>query len=94
MVAQPSGQNKPTFSVLLDEHILLVATVIYVLVSIPVYVWFEGPVGTAGTVDPTVVIGALILGSIIFIPAIMAGLRNQRLKWGFGKNEESPAGQQ
>lgn len=49
---------------------LVVAVALYVIVCIPAYFWLEGPVGAAGTVHGSVVIAALILGSIMFVPVI------------------------
>jgi hypothetical protein len=85
-----SESRRTTIGRLLDGHILGVATVIYIIIAIPAYFLLEGRVGTAGTVDSSVVIAGLALGSIMFVPAIMAILRNQRVAWGFAKETETP----
>ena len=54
------------------------ATAVYAVVCVPAYFLLEGPVGTAGTVDGSVVVGGLVLGSILIVPMIKAVLRN----WG------------
>lgn len=60
------------------KHPLVVATAVYAVLCVPSYFLLEGPVGTAGTVDGSVVIGGLVLGSILVVPMIKAVLRN----WG------------
>ena len=58
------------------NHPVLVATAVYAALCVPAYFLLEGPVGNAGTVDGSVVIGGLILGSILIVPLIKAVLRN------------------
>lgn len=68
-----SGNMKSGFAA---RHSLLVATAVYVVLCIPAYFLLEGPVGNAGTVDGSVVIGGLVLGTILIVPIIRAMLRN------------------
>ena len=49
---------------------LTIAIVVYVAICVPAYFWLQGPVGNAGTVDASVVIAALALGSIMLVPVI------------------------
>lgn len=56
---------------------LVVATVVYAIVCVPAYLWLEGPVGGAGTVDGSVAAIGLALGSIMFVPIIKAGIENR-----------------
>ena len=58
------------------NHPVLVATAVYAALCVPAYFLLEGPVGNAGTVDGSVVIGGLILGAILVVPIIKAVLRN------------------
>lgn len=58
------------------NHPALVATAVYAALCVPAYFLLEGPVGSAGTVDGSVVIGGLVLGSILIVPIIKAVLRN------------------
>ncbi len=60
------------------KHPVLVATAVYAALCVPAYFLLEGPVGTAGTVDGSVVVGGLLLGSILIVPMIRAVLRD----WG------------
>ena len=57
------------------EHQLGLAIAIYVVVSVPVYFWLEGPVGIAGTVDGSVVAVGLALGAIMVVPIFRSLLR-------------------
>ncbi|WP_227356459.1 hypothetical protein [Haladaptatus salinisoli] len=59
------------------NHPMGAAIIAYAFLSIPVYFWLEGPVGTAGTVDGSIVIAGLVLGSIMFVPIIKAVLTNR-----------------
>ncbi|WP_458189021.1 hypothetical protein [Haladaptatus sp. NG-WS-4] len=59
------------------NHPLGAAIVVYALLSIPFYFWLEGPVGTAGTIDGSIVVAGLVLGSIMFVPIIKAVLTNR-----------------
>lgn len=59
------------------DHPLVAATIVYVLLSIPVYFWLEGPVGTAGTIDGSIAIAGVVLGSIMFVPIIKAVITNR-----------------
>lgn len=61
---------------LLDREYPL-AVVIYVVLCIPAYFWLEGPVGTAGTVVGSVVIAAMITGSLLLVPLLAWFLRNR-----------------
>ena len=61
------------------RHPVLVATAVYALLCIPAYFLLEGPVGNAGTVDGSVVIGGLVLGAIMIVPLIRAALENYGL---------------
>jgi hypothetical protein len=61
----------------ITEHPLAAAVVVYALASVPLYFWLEGPVGTAGTVDGSVVVAGLVLGAIMLVPIIKAGLTNR-----------------
>ncbi|NEU58664.1 hypothetical protein [Halorussus sp. MSC15.2] len=61
----------------ITEHSLAAALVVYAVLSIPVYVWLEGPVGIAGTVDASLVVAGLVLGSILFVPIIKSVLTNK-----------------
>lgn len=63
----------------LGSHPLLVAAALYVVIAIPAYFLLEGPVGTAGTVDPSVVVGGLLLGSIMIVPMLKAALESRDL---------------
>lgn len=65
---------------------LIVATVAYAIVCVPAYLWLEGPVGGAGTVDGSVAAIGLALGAIMFVPIIKAGIENRtsRLRSGPG----------
>lgn len=61
------------------EHSVLVATAVYALLCVPAYFLLEGPVGNAGTVDGSVVIGGLVLGAIMIVPLIRSVLGNYGL---------------
>lgn len=61
----------------ITEHSLTAAIIAYALLSVPVYFWLEGPVGIAGTVDASVVVAGLVLGSILFVPIIKSALVNR-----------------
>ncbi|MFC4451265.1 hypothetical protein [Halorussus aquaticus] len=61
----------------ITEHALTAALIVYVVLSIPVYLWLEGPVGIAGTVDASLVVAGLILGSILFVPVIKSVLTSK-----------------
>ena len=61
----------------ITEHSLAAAAIVYALLCIPAYIWLEGPVGTAGTVDASVAVAGLILGSILFVPIIKSVLTNK-----------------
>ena len=72
----------------ITAHPLPAAVVLYAILCIPTYLWLEGPVGTAGTVDASVVIAGLVLGSILFVPIIKTVLTN----WlGAGRVVNAPA---
>ena len=58
------------------NHPVLVATAVYAALCVPAYFLLEGPVGDAGTVDGSVVIGGLVLGAILIVPIIKAVLRD------------------
>ncbi|UPV76742.1 hypothetical protein M0R89_21345 (plasmid) [Halorussus limi] len=60
----------------ITEHSLAAALIVYAVLSIPVYIWLEGPVGIAGTVDASLVVAGLVLGSILFVPIIKSVLVN------------------
>lgn len=62
---------------LITDHSLAVAIVVYALLSIPVYLWLEGPVDIAGTVDASLVVAGLVLGAIMFVPIIKSILTNR-----------------
>lgn len=61
---------------------LVVAIVAYAIVCVPAYLWLEGPVGGAGTVDGSVAAIALALGAIMFVPIIKAGIENRTSRLG------------
>jgi hypothetical protein len=61
----------------ITAHPLPAAVVLYAIVCVPTYLWLEGPVGTAGTVDASVVVAGLVLGSILFVPIIKTALTNK-----------------
>ena|SRR6056297_739741 len=70
-------QDSAGGSELVTEHSLAVAIVVYAVLSVPVYIWLEGPVGIAGTVDASVTVAGLVLGSILFVPIIKAVVTNR-----------------
>lgn len=76
MSSESSTETPAIIEYLLDEEYVL-GTLIYVAVCIPLYFWFEGPVGIAGTVYPSVVIFAMVSGSILLVPMIAKILRTQ-----------------
>ena len=53
------------------------ALVLYGVLCVPAYLWLEGPVGTAGTVDASVTIAGLALGSILFVPMFRAAFKRR-----------------
>jgi hypothetical protein len=61
----------------ITEHSLAAALIVYTVLSVPVYFWLEGPVGIAGTVDASLVIAGLVLGTILFVPIIKSVLTNK-----------------
>ncbi|WP_254546747.1 hypothetical protein [Halomarina pelagica] len=69
--------NESQSSVLGVADPLVVAVVAYAIVCVPAYLWLEGPVGNAGTVDGSVVIAALALGSILFVPIVKSVLERR-----------------
>lgn len=60
----------------LDEE-LPMATVLYVLACIPTYFWLEGDMGNTGSIEGSVVIIAMITGSILLVPLIAQTLRHR-----------------
>jgi membrane associated rhomboid family serine protease len=68
MGASPALQDR------ISDHPLKIALVVYAVICIPVYLWLHGPVGTAGTVDNSVAIGGLLMGSLLFVPIIRSKL--------------------
>lgn len=73
---------------ILDRHIVSVAIVLYALLCVPVFLWLEGPVGIAGTVEDSVVILSLALGGILFVPALMIWLRRKKFDLGYASTEQ------
>jgi hypothetical protein len=71
------AQGRDGGSEWITAHPLAAAVIVYALVSIPVYLWLEGSVGTAGTVDASIAVAGLALGSILFVPIIKAVLANR-----------------
>ena len=59
------------------DHSLAAAVVVYAILCVPAYLWLEGPVGIAGTVDASVTVAGLALGGIMFVPIIKAVLTNR-----------------
>ena len=80
---------------IVQEHPLVVAIVVYAIVCVPAYVWLEGPVGSAGTVDGSVAAIALALGAIMFVPIVKATLENQtsRLRSAPGSGDPGTGGE-
>ena len=62
--------NEPQTGMFGSVGPLTIAIIVYVAICVPAYFWLEGPVGIAGTVDGSLVIAALALGSIMFVPVI------------------------
>lgn len=56
----------------LSNHPLAASTLVYALLCIPVFVWLDGPVGSAGTVDTYTTIIALALGGILLVPVVQS----------------------
>lgn len=67
MVQSSESQSS---SILDSVDSLVVSVVLYAILCVPAYIWLQGPVGDAGTVDGSLVVIALILGSIMFVPVI------------------------
>ena len=61
----------------ITEHSLAAAIAVYAVLSVPLYVWLEGPVGTAGTVDASLAAAGLALGAILFVPIIKSVLTSR-----------------
>ncbi len=59
------------------------AIVVYALISVPAYLFLVSPSflganhSRAGTMDGSVVIGALILGTLMFVPALVIRFKQQ-----------------
>lgn len=49
---------------------VVLAIAVYVVACVPAYLWLQGPVGAAGTVDGSVTVAALALGSLLFVPVV------------------------
>ena len=78
----------------LSDRPLAAALVVYGLASIPAYLLVIGQVGTAGTVDASPVIGGLLMGSLLFVPALTIRFKRQygggqAKRLGFIEGEES-----
>lgn len=76
MSGESSSESSALVEYILDEEYVL-GTIIYVLLCIPAYFWLKGPIGFAGKVDGSVVIVAMITGSILLVPATARFLRNR-----------------
>jgi hypothetical protein len=70
----------------ITEHSLAAAIIVYAILAVPAYLWLEGPVGTAGTIDTSVVVAGLALGSIMFVPILKSVLTSR-----FGASRVRPA---
>lgn len=76
MPARENSDSHVIVQYFLEEEVPL-ATVIYVLACIPAYFWLEGDVGNAGYVDGSVVIIAMVTGSLLLVPLIAQTLRQR-----------------
>lgn len=74
MAQTNQAQDRDGGSEWITEHALVAALIVYAILSVPVYFWLEGPVGIAGTVDASLVVAGLVLGTILFVPIIKSTL--------------------
>lgn len=81
-----AGEEGSALAWLIDSHPVAVAIAIYVVASIPIYVWMVGTVGDAGTIEGGVVIASLATGSLLFVPAIMGWLRKKKFQLGYARS--------
>lgn len=86
MATEDVEQN--TIAWLLDEHMMAISIGIYVLAVVPIYFWLVGTVGVAGSIGGGVVIASLALGSLMFVPAIMAWLRKKKFELGYAEAQQ------
>lgn len=56
----------------MTNHSLTASALVYLLICVPVYLWLEGPVGGAGTIDGSIVLFGLATGTLLFVPIIKA----------------------
>lgn len=61
----------------LSDRPLAAALVVYGLACVPAYLLLIGQVGNAGTIDASPVIGGLLMGSLLFVPALTIRFKRQ-----------------
>lgn len=74
-MGQASSTKDSRIGVAISNHQLAASLAIYVVIAVVAYAWLEGPVGIAGTVDGSVTVIGLALGSILIVPVIRGLLR-------------------
>lgn len=87
-----AGEDLSTLAWLIDSHVVAVAIAIYVVASIPVYIWMVGTVGDAGSIEGGVVMAALATGSLLFVPMLMGWLRKKKFELGYGRSTGESGG--
>jgi len=87
-----AGDDRSAIAWLIDSHTVAVAIAIYIVASIPVYVWMVGTVGDAGTIEGGIVMAALATGSLLFVPTIMGWLRKKKFELGYARSTAESGG--
>lgn len=54
----------------LTNHPMVASTFVYLILCVPAFLWLEGPVDGAGTIDSSVVLIGLATAAILFVPVI------------------------
>lgn len=82
------GAGSSRLAWLIDEHPIVLATVIYAILAAPMYYWLTGFIGIDGEIEQELAIISLAIGGLMFVPGIMVWLRRKKFELGFGKAQE------